>query len=117
MHIEKTKIFSALSNEVRLRCVYLLARHGEACVCELVDALAIAQPTASKALANLKAVGLLADRRDANWIYYRVNPSLSIWHQAIISATVEELSNCATCKADEKRFIRLTEKPRETTCI
>jgi ArsR family transcriptional regulator len=116
MHIEKTKVFSLLSNAVRLRCVYLLAKHDEICVCELVEALNISQPTASKALASLKSSGLVSDRRDANWIYYQLKPELPEWLQTVLSAVVEDLTSNKTYIADEKRFTRLVARPRELAC-
>jgi len=36
--------FTALSNEIRLRCLLLLQHEGEFCVCELTHALDLAQP-------------------------------------------------------------------------
>ncbi|NQV70405.1 MAG: metalloregulator ArsR/SmtB family transcription factor [Pseudohongiella sp.] len=116
MHIEKTKVFSALSNEVRLRCVYLLATNEEICVCELVEALQINQPSASKALASLKGTGLVRDRRDANWIYYQLRSDLPSWLNEVINAVVDDLAGEKICKADERRFRRLATRPRELAC-
>lgn len=116
MHIEKTKVFLALSNEVRLRCLYLLGKNEEICVCELVDALQISQPSASKALASLKAAGLLGDRRDANWVYYQIRSDLPAWLKVMIGAVVDDLSGEKCYAADEKRFRRLATRPRELAC-
>jgi ArsR family transcriptional regulator, arsenate/arsenite/antimonite-responsive transcriptional repressor len=104
VNIDHTELFATLSNETRLRCLYLAARHREVCVCEVVDTLGIAQPTASKALNALKAAGLVKDRRDANWIYYRLNESMPMWIEAIVDATVDQLARSKTYLADEKRF-------------
>ena len=116
VHIEKTKVFSALSNEVRLRCLYLLATNEEICVCELVKALQISQPSASKALASLKGTGLLSDRRDANWIYYQLRGDLPSWLEVVINAVVGDLAGEKVCTADEKRFRCLALRPRELAC-
>lgn len=116
MHIEKTQIFSILSNEIRLRCLYLLATNGEICVCEVVEALAISQPSASKALSGLKTAGLVSDRRDANWIYYRLKSGMPDWIATIVSTTMTELDSCKTCISDQKRFKRLVARPREIAC-
>lgn len=104
MNIDHTEIFATLSNETRLRCLYLAARHGEVCVCEVVDTLGIAQPTASKALNALKGAGLVRDRRDANWIYYRLNESMPPWIEAIVAATVDQLTRSKAYLADETAF-------------
>ena len=106
MHIDHTSLFAALSNETRLRCLYLAARHREVCVCEVVDTLKIAQPTASKAFKALKNVGLVCDRRDANWIYYRLNDAMPGWMRAIVKATINDLSRSHPYVSDERRFER-----------
>ncbi|MEM7613281.1 MAG: metalloregulator ArsR/SmtB family transcription factor, partial [Pseudomonadota bacterium] len=111
-----TRVFSVLSNEVRLRCLYLLAKNKEICVCEMVDALQISQPSVSKALASLKTAGLLSDRRDANWVYYQLRGDLPSWLGVVVDETVDELSREKACRADEKRFRRLAALPTELAC-
>lgn len=64
--------FHALSDPTRLEIVDLL-RHGERCVCELVDALDAAQSRLSFHLKVLKEAGLVADRRDGRWVYYTLD--------------------------------------------
>jgi ArsR family transcriptional regulator len=73
-------------------------------VCEVVDTLGIGQPTASKALNALKAAGLVRTRRDANWIYYRLNESMPVWIEAIVRATVDQITRSKSYSKDEKRF-------------
>jgi ArsR family transcriptional regulator, arsenate/arsenite/antimonite-responsive transcriptional repressor len=63
------QLFHALSDEIRLEVIDLL-RDGERCVCELTDALDIAQPRLSWHLRALKEAGILNDRREGRWVYY-----------------------------------------------
>ncbi len=65
-------VFAALGERVRLRlaCCLLAAPDG-LCVCELVDALGVSQPNVSRHLKLLKAAGLVAERREGRWMYYR----------------------------------------------
>jgi ArsR family transcriptional regulator len=63
------QLFHALSDEIRLEVIDLL-RDGERCVCELTDALDIAQPRLSWHLRALKEAGVLTDRREGRWVYY-----------------------------------------------
>lgn len=65
------RLFRALGDETRLRILALLA-HGELCVCHLQDALELPQPTVSRQLAILRAAGLVEDRREGTWVYYRL---------------------------------------------
>lgn len=77
-------LFKNLSEETRLTLVLLLRRAGELCVCELVSALEESQPKVSRHLAMLRESGLLIDRREGKWIYYRLSPHMPAWAAAII---------------------------------
>jgi len=77
-------LFKNLSEETRLTLVLLLRQAGELCVCELVSALEESQPKISRHLAMLRESGLLIDRREGKWIYYRLSPHIPAWAAAII---------------------------------
>lgn len=64
--------FHALADETRLRIVDLL-RDGERCVCDLQDWLGTSQSALSFHLKTMKDAGLLIDRRQGRWVYYRLN--------------------------------------------
>ena len=64
--------FHALADETRLRIVDLL-RDGERCVCDLQDWLGMSQSALSFHLKTMKDAGLLIDRRQGRWVYYRLN--------------------------------------------
>lgn len=65
--------FQAIAEETRLEIVRRLTG-GERCVCELQDELGAAQSRLSFHLKKLKDAGLLADRREGRWVYYRLVP-------------------------------------------
>jgi ArsR family transcriptional regulator len=65
-------VFKALSDETRLQMLGLLVREGELCVCDFVDVLEITQSKASRHLRHLVNAGLLDDRRDGTWVYFRI---------------------------------------------
>ena len=69
-------MFKALADPVRLRLFSLIASHkgGEACVCELLGAFDVSQPTISHHLKVLREAGLLSSERRASWVYYRAVP-------------------------------------------
>jgi len=69
--------FKACADETRLRLLSLLSQAGEVCVCHLVDILATNQPKVSRHLAYLKRVGLVTDRKEGLWVYYRIADSLT----------------------------------------
>lgn len=65
-------LFHALSDETRLEILDML-RDGERCVCDLQDVLDAAQSRLSFHLKVLRDAGLVSDRREGRWSYYRVN--------------------------------------------
>lgn len=107
-------MFASLGNEIRLKCLYLAARHGEVCVCEVVDALDVPQPTVSKAFKALKEAGFVADRRDANWTHYRIDENMPAWMADVVRATVDELSGCDAHRALGNDFTRSRNKSPQT---
>ena len=67
------QVFKALSDETRLRIMGLLIAGEELCVCEIIAALDLPQSTVSRHLAYLRNSGLLEDRRQGVWMYYRLS--------------------------------------------
>lgn len=72
-------IFKLLADETRLRMLLLIQEEQELCVCELVTALSLSQPKISRHLAVLRNAGLLMDRRQGQWVYYRLAEKKPAW--------------------------------------
>lgn len=66
--------FKALADPTRVAIVNRLARAEECCVCDLVDAFDLAQPTISHHLRLLREAGLVDVERRGTWAYYRLLP-------------------------------------------
>lgn len=111
-----TSFFKALSDETRLRCLVLIQAHSELCVCELTEALDLSQPKISRHLAHLRQVGLLLDRRNGQWVYYRINPDLADWAVKILDESVTATSNSEMFIHDQKRLSQMTDRPDINTC-
>lgn len=88
-HVELTPIdvFKCLADETRARMAMLIEREQELCVCELTCAMEQSQPKISRHLALLRNSGLLADRRQGQWVYYRLHPDLPDWVREILTIT------------------------------
>jgi ArsR family transcriptional regulator len=72
----RSKVFKALADPIRLRILGLLSSR-EMCVCEVMVALDLTQPTASHHLRILENVGLVKDRKEGKWVFYSIaNPEL-----------------------------------------
>jgi DNA-binding transcriptional ArsR family regulator len=67
------KVFKTFSDPTRLRILALLERE-ELAVQELMDILGMAQSRVSRHLAILREAGLLLDRRDGTYVFYRFEP-------------------------------------------
>lgn len=108
-------VFKALADETRTRISLLIAREGELCVCELTCALGESQPKISRHLALLRSSGLLADRRQGQWIYYRLHPQLPAWALQLLAAA-EQGSNRGL-QDDAARLLAMGERPvRQAGC-
>ena len=76
--------FKALSEEPRLDILSLLFRYGELCGCEVERFLEMSQSKASRHLRYLRNEGLVEDRREGLWIYYRVAEPVDEAHERLI---------------------------------
>jgi len=81
-------LFRALCDDTRLRCLLLIQGEGEVCVCELTHALGEIQPKISRHLGVLREVGVVADRRQGQWVYYRLHPDLPEWAREVLAAAL-----------------------------
>ena len=69
---EFIRVFRALSDRTRLRILCILVRR-ECCVFEVMLALRISQPRASRHLGVLKAAGFLKSRQKGSRVFYALN--------------------------------------------
>jgi len=74
---ELERLFSVLADRQRIKILNLLASADEdsVCVCELVPALGLKQPTVSYHLKQLAQAGLVERERRGTFAYYRIVPS------------------------------------------
>ena len=80
---QKVKVFKALADEIRVRILSLLQTR-EMCVCEVLVALELTQPTASHHLAILENAGLVKKRKEGKWVLYRASdPKLVVGLQKL----------------------------------
>lgn len=82
-------VLSALAEPTRLEAMRLLADGSEHCVCELMRKLSATQSRMSRHMLVLKQAGLVLDRRDAQWVRYRINPDLPLVLARLVDAALE----------------------------
>ena len=68
--------FKALADPVRVQIVSRVAASpsGEVCACELLEALALAQPTVSHHLKLLTQAGILHREQRGKWAFFSMAP-------------------------------------------
>jgi len=104
-------LFKSLSDLTRLRCLSLLVKQGELCVCELTYALALPQPKISHHLANLRNAGLVSDRKMGLWIYYRLHPELPEWVLAMLRTSMDGIKNEQPFTSDAINLLEMPDRP------
>jgi ArsR family transcriptional regulator len=69
-----SRTLKAIADPARLQVLsYLRSQpNGEACACDLVQPLGLAQPTVSHHLKVLYEAGVLEREKRATWVYYRL---------------------------------------------
>jgi ArsR family transcriptional regulator len=99
-------LFRLLGDDVRLRLLRLLARE-RLNVTELTAILGIAQSGVSRHLGLLNDAGLVDERRDAGFVYYRASRDAEPRHAALwdlLDAQFGEMARTPAARADEARL-------------
>ncbi len=106
------ELHKALADETRVRMLVVLQALGELCVCDLEAGLDVTQSRASRHMSVLRHAGLVDDRRDGQWVYYRIaaEPSPSV--ARALAALTEDAGQLDDLKAD----IEATREARRSPC-
>jgi ArsR family transcriptional regulator, arsenate/arsenite/antimonite-responsive transcriptional repressor len=82
-------ILSLLAEPTCLAALGLLRDGQEHCACELMAALDATQSRMSRHMSALRDAGLVVDRRDAQWVRYRLNPRLPAQVRRLLDAALD----------------------------
>ncbi len=103
--------FKALADPTRLRLLNLL-RHGELCVCDLVEALAMPQSKVSRHLGYLKKEGWVSGRRSGKWMHYALSSPREPLLVKVMESLQHDLGNHEMAVRDAAKLRRyLKTKP------
>jgi DNA-binding transcriptional ArsR family regulator len=105
------RALKAMAHPVRLRMLAMLTT-GELCVCQLTAVLDLAASTVSGHLADLRAAGLVHERKDGKWVHYRLtgDPELS----AVIRSALASLARDHQTGTDAAAVRQVRRLPVET---
>ena len=107
------KVMKALSDPNRVKMVKLLQRRV-LCVCEIQEALGLAQSTASKHLKILEEAGLITYVKEGLWVNYRLADGA---RNPYVASLLGNLRHWLEDDADVAALVaRLPEINRETIC-
>lgn len=108
--ITPQEFFNLLSDETRLRCLLLLQKEKELCVCELSFVLGSIQPKVSRHLSLLRTSGLVLDERRGQWVYYRLNDKLHTWMRQILTTLFEDFKHSEPYQSDSEKLLAMRQK-------
>ncbi len=111
------QFFKILSDEARLKILWLLFNHDELCVCDIMAALDITQSKASRHLITMRHAGLVQDRKAGLWSHYslcEVKDELARAHLELLRRKLADRSDAASLLARMRDW--LDGKNRGTSC-
>ena len=104
---ESTRTLKAFADPARLRLLNLLSGdRDEICVCHLVEALDLPQPTVSRHLAYLRKNGLVTGRKEGLWVHYRLAKPKTGLCRILLGCLVGPLGDEAVFDFDRQRLER-----------
>ncbi|MFW2171933.1 ArsR/SmtB family transcription factor [Acinetobacter guillouiae] len=98
--MDQPDFFKCLSDPTRLDILKLVLAQGNVCVCEITEALNLSQPKISRHLALLRNLSILLDQRKGQWVYYRLNPELPEWANAVLNIIAAQTANSVMGSSD-----------------
>ena len=109
-------VAKACADSNRIRILKLLEA-GELCVCQIASALQAATSTVSKQLTELKKAGLVQQRRQGKWIYYRLASKPLNTHAPFMLALLQSrLNDDAAIITDRRSLERVLTIPLAVCC-
>ncbi|EZQ11924.1 MULTISPECIES: ArsR/SmtB family transcription factor [unclassified Acinetobacter] len=91
--MDQADFFKCLSDPTRLDILKIILARQNVCVCEITEILQLSQPKISRHLALLRNLSILLDERKGQWVYYRLNPDLPEWVNAVLNVLNDEVLN------------------------
>jgi ArsR family transcriptional regulator len=101
--------FRAFADPIRLRILNLI-QDGELCVCDLVVALKLPQPTVSRHLSYLRRAGLVRVRQERSWNFYELTPARSPFHTKMLECLASCYADVPEMTQDRTRSQKLRSK-------
>jgi ArsR family transcriptional regulator len=109
-------VAKAVADPSRVRILKLL-EGGELCVCQITTVLDLSPATISKHLAALKAAGLVQQRRDGKWVYYRLaERDFNVYARSFLGLVGASLADDPTTMEDRRVLTLVNAVPVQILC-
>ncbi len=108
-----TRRHKALANPARLRILAMLDS-GELCACQIIAVLGLAPSTVSRHVAELRAAGLLTERKDGRWVHYALAASADV--DAVLEPIRSGLREDPQIRLDREQVERIRRVAVEVLC-
>ena len=110
------QVAKAVGDGSRTRILKMLER-GELCVCQITAVLDLAPATVSKHLSGLKMAGLVHQRKEGRWVYYRLaDRPLNAYALPMLTQVRAALNDDPLILDDRKRLDRVARIPVDVLC-
>ena len=90
-------IMESLSDPIRINILELMM-NGEICVCDIVKITGLSQSKISYHIKILKDSGLISDRQEGRWVYYKLDLEVLSDIQNWIGNLIQSSNNKRNCK-------------------
>ena len=90
-------IMESLSDPIRINILELMM-NGEICVCDIVKVTGLSQSKISYHIKILKDSGLISDRQEGRWVYYKLDLEVLSDIQNWMSNLIQSSKNKRNCK-------------------
>lgn len=108
---DKAQFFRALGDRTRLRLLNLM-QGDEVCVCFFVEILKTNQPKISRHLAYLRRAGVVAARRQGQWMHYRIVEPPDAEAARVLKETMSWLKSDSEMQRDRERLLKVCCAPQ-----
>ena len=106
----------SIADSTRVRILKML-EPGELCVCQITAILGLAPATVSKHLSLLKMAGLLSQRKQGRWVYYRLSShDNNRYAPPVLGLMQTILDDDPVIAGDKTRLEKINSVPLEELC-
>jgi ArsR family transcriptional regulator, arsenate/arsenite/antimonite-responsive transcriptional repressor len=112
----EARFFKSLSEETRLKILWLLSGTEELCVCDIINVLGLTKSKASRHLHYLYHLDWVTDRRDGLWMNYRLAVTPNSPREKSLKLLEEMLAAQPEAKALRGQLARCPEAKQHPEC-